>query len=65
MSVSKIDSENILDLISGHLDGDWNDGIECFVSAGNDGEILYIEVEDGNGEKKKFRLSIELDSLSD
>lgn len=59
MSISKIDSESILDLISGHLDGDWNDGIECYVNASNDGETLFIEVEDGEGNSKKFNLMIE------
>jgi hypothetical protein len=58
MSVEHIDAESILDLISGYLDGDWNDGIEAYVSASNDGEILTIEVEN-EGSKKTFNLTIE------
>lgn len=59
MSVKDIDSERILDLISGTIDGGWNDGIEAFVGASNDGEFLHVEVEDDDGNKKKFYLSIE------
>jgi hypothetical protein len=56
-----IDVERILDLISGTLDGGWNDGIECYVSASNNGETLFIKVEDDEGNTKKFQLSIESD----
>jgi hypothetical protein len=55
----EIDAEDILDLISGTLDGGWNDGIEYYVSASNDGETLSIEIEDDEGNTKKFQLSIE------
>lgn len=54
-----IDAEDVLDLISGTLDGGWNDGVECYVSASNDGENLFIEIEDDEGNKKNFQLSIE------
>lgn len=59
MSLEHIDAERVLDLISGHIDGDWNDGIEAYVSAGNDGDTLFVEVDDGEGNKKKFELTIE------
>ncbi|AIW02623.1 hypothetical protein SEA_EVY_128 [Streptomyces phage Evy] len=59
MSLEHIDAERILDLISGTIDGGWNDGIEAFVSATNDGETLTVEVEDDDGTKKVFSLSIE------
>lgn len=54
-----IDAESILDLISGTIDGGWNDGIEAYVGASNDGEFLNVEVEDGEGNKKRFYLTIE------
>ena len=59
MSLDHIDAERILDILAGHVDGDWNDGIEAYVGASNDGEFLFIEVDDGEGHKKKFTLSIE------
>lgn len=59
MSLEHIDAESILDLISGTIDGGWNDGIEAFVGASNDGETLYVEVDDGEGTTKKFTLTIE------
>jgi hypothetical protein len=59
MSLGHIDAERILDLISGTIDGGWNDGIEAFIGASNDGETLIVEVEDDDGNKKKFSLSIE------
>lgn len=59
MSLEHIDAERILDLISGTIDGGWNDGIEAFVGASNDGETLYVEVDDGEGTTKKFTLTIE------
>ncbi|QNN98370.1 hypothetical protein SEA_LILMARTIN_130 [Streptomyces phage LilMartin] len=59
MSLEHIDAESILDLISGTIDGGWNDGIEAYVGASNDGDILTVEVEDGEGGKKTFSLSIE------
>jgi hypothetical protein len=54
-----IDAESILDLIAGHVDGGWNDVIKAYANASNDGEILYIEVEDGQKNKKRFELTIE------
>lgn len=59
MSLEHIDAERVLDLISGHIDGDWNDGIEAYVGASNDGETLYVEIDDGEGTKKNFTLTIE------
>lgn len=59
MSLEKIDAERILDLISGTIDGGWNDGIEAYVGASNDGEFLHVEVEDGEGATKSFHLTIE------
>lgn len=59
MSLSHIDAERILDLISGTIDGGWNDGVDAFVGASNDGEFLEVEVDDGEGNKKKFTLTIE------
>ncbi|QGH76426.1 hypothetical protein SEA_DAUBENSKI_130 [Streptomyces phage Daubenski] len=59
MSLDHIDAERVLDLISGTIDGGWNDGIEAFVGASNDGETLTVEVEDDDGNTKKFFLSIE------
>lgn len=59
MSLSHIHEEAILDLISGILDGGWNDGVEAYVSASNDGEFIHIEVQSEAGEKKTFYLSIE------
>ncbi|QBP30913.1 hypothetical protein KNU49_gp146 [Streptomyces phage EGole] len=59
MSLEHIDAERILDLISGTIDGGWNDGIEAFVGASNDGEFLNVEVEDDDGTKKRFTLTIE------
>jgi hypothetical protein len=59
MSLEHIDAERILDLISNTIDGGWNDGIEAFVGASNDGETIYVEVDDGEGNKKKFTLTIE------
>ncbi|ASR77824.1 hypothetical protein SEA_TRIBUTE_130 [Streptomyces phage Tribute] len=59
MSLEHIDAERILDLISGTIDGGWNDGIEAFVGASNDGEFLSVEVEDDDGTKKRFTLTIE------
>lgn len=59
MSLGHIDAERILDLISGTIDGGWNDGIEAFVSASNDGDTLSVEVEDDDGNKKSFTLTIE------
>ncbi|AST15352.1 hypothetical protein SEA_SAMISTI12_132 [Streptomyces phage Samisti12] len=59
MSLEHIDAERILDLISGTIDGGWNDGIEAFVGASNDGEFLKVEVEDDDGTKKRFTLTIE------
>ena len=50
MSLSHIDAERILDLISGTIDGGWNDGVDAFVE---------VEVDDGEGNKKKFTLTIE------
>jgi hypothetical protein len=59
MSLEHIDAERILDLISNTIDGGWNDGIEAFVGASNDGETMTVEVEDDDGNKKKFTLTIE------
>lgn len=59
MSLEHIDAERVLDLISGHIDGGWNDGIEAYVGAGNDGDTLFVTVDDGEGNKKKFELTIE------
>ena len=59
MSLEHIDAERILELISNTIDGGWNDGIEAFVGASNDGETIYVEVDDGEGNKKKFTLTIE------
>ena len=59
MSLDHIDAERILDLISNTIDGGWNDGIEAFVGASNDGELLIVEVSDDDGNAKKFSLSIE------
>lgn len=59
MSLEHIDAESVLDLISGTIDGGWNDGIDAFVGASNDGETLYVEVDDGEGTTKKFTLTIE------
>lgn len=59
MSLNNINEETILDLISGTLDGGWNDGIEAYVGAENDGEFLTLEVSDDAGDKKTFYLSIE------
>jgi hypothetical protein len=59
MSLNNINEETILDLISGTLDGGWNDGIEAYVGADNDGEFLTVEVSDNDGNKKTFYLSIE------
>jgi hypothetical protein len=59
MSLEHIDAERVLDLISNTIDGGWNDGIEAFVGASNDGETIYVEVDDGEGNKKKFTLTIE------
>jgi hypothetical protein len=60
MSLEHIDAERILDLISNTIDGGWNDGIEAFVGASNDGETMIVEVEDDDGNTKKFTLSIEI-----
>lgn len=54
-----IDESRILDLISNTLDGGWNDGLEAYVSASNDGEYIHIEVQDDEGKVKRFYLSIE------
>ena len=59
MSLEHIDAERVLDLISNTIDGGWNDGIGAFVGASNDGETIYVEVDDGEGNKKKFTLTIE------
>lgn len=59
MSLEHIDAECILDLISGTIDGGWNDGIEAYVGASNDGEIMTIELDDGEGNKKSFTLTVE------
>lgn len=59
MSLEHIDAERVLDLISAHIDGGWNDGIEAYIGASNDGDTLYVEVDDGEGNKKKFELTIE------
>lgn len=59
MSLNHIHEETILDLISGTLDGGWNDGISAYVGAENDGEFIHIEVQDDDGNKKTFYLSIE------
>jgi hypothetical protein len=59
MSLENIDEGRILDLISGTLDGGWNDGLEAFVGASNDGEFIHIEIQDEEGRVKKFYLSIE------
>ncbi|QJD50872.1 hypothetical protein KNV00_gp147 [Streptomyces phage Bmoc] len=59
MSLEHIDAEGVLDLISGTIDGGWNDGINAFVGASNDGEFLNVEVEDEHGNKKTFTLTIE------
>lgn len=59
MSLGHIDAERILDLLAGHVDGDWNDGIEAFIGASSDGEFLHINVDDGEGNQKNFTLTIE------
>lgn len=59
MSLEHIDAERILDLISNTIDGGWNDGVDAFIGASNDGETMTVEVEDGEGKKKVFTLTIE------
>ena len=59
MSLEHIDAERILDLISNTIDGGWNDGVDAFIGASNDGETMTVEVEDGEGKKKIFTLTIE------
>jgi hypothetical protein len=59
MSLERIDHQVILDLISGTLDGGWNDGINAYVGAENDGEFIHIEVQSEDGQVKKFYLTIE------
>lgn len=59
MSVEHVDAEALLDLISGTIDGGWNDGIEAYIGASNDGDTLFVTVDDGEGNKKKFELTIE------
>lgn len=59
MSLEHIDAERVLDLISNTIDGGWNDGIEAFVGASNDGETIFVEVKDDDGNKKTFTLTIE------
>ncbi|WXW92621.1 hypothetical protein SEA_ENYGMA_140 [Streptomyces phage Enygma] len=61
MSISKVDAERILDVLSSHVDGDWNDGLECYVSASHDGEVLTVTIEDENGDTKRFYLTVEGD----
>jgi hypothetical protein len=59
MSLERIDEESILDLISGTLDGGWNDALNAYISASSDGEFIHIEVQNDSGQVKKFYLSIE------
>lgn len=59
MSLEHIDDRVILDLISGTLDGGWNDGVNAYVGASNDGEFIHIEVQDEDGQVKRFYLTIE------
>lgn len=59
MSLEDIDSEKILDVLTSHVDGDWNDGLGCYIEAESDGEFLVIKVLDGNGNSKRFSLTIE------
>ncbi|AXH67305.1 hypothetical protein SEA_WOFFORD_134 [Streptomyces phage Wofford] len=61
MPVDKVDAERILDVLTSHVDGDWNDGLECYVSASHDGETLKVTVTDDDEKKKVFYLTVESD----
>lgn len=57
--LENIDSEKILDVLTSHIDGDWNDGLGCYVEAESDGEYLIIKLIDDEGNSKRFSLTVE------
>lgn len=58
--MGNVNSEALAYHIGAVLDGDWDDGIEAFVAASANGNVLNIELSDDGGALiQKFKVTVE------